>query len=204
VDCCRRAGVSPVVPSSIRGRGSITVGLATGWEFRQPVQSAKANVPPRWHSLPILPVACRAQRSCLANEWPTNDQWHDRRTWRSCHLPGTSLSGWPDLNRRPLRPEYSQLILPHSQHQDEETDAETIRGVREHAGHRLCLAVLLTGLAPQRSARSCVHSDPRHGILKYRRQPVRGAQGRLVTANLNDKPVTNDQGPNRCEQRSGP
>ena len=24
------------------------------------------------------------------------------------------------MNRRPLRPEYSQLILPHSQHQDEE------------------------------------------------------------------------------------
>jgi hypothetical protein len=142
--------------------------------------------------------------SCLANEWPTNDQWHDRRTWRSCHLPGTSLSGWPDLNRRPLRPEYSLLILPHSQHQDEVTDAETIRGVREHASHRLCLAVLLAGPAPQRSARSRVHSDPHHGILKYRRQPVRGAQGRLVTANLNDKPVTNDQGPDRCGQRSGP
>ena len=42
--------------------------------------------------------------SCLANEWPTSDQWHDRRAWRSCHLPGTSLSGWPDLNRRPHRP----------------------------------------------------------------------------------------------------
>ena len=66
-------------------------------EGREPVQPAKADVPPRWHFLPILPVACRAQRSCLANEWPTNDQWHDRRTWRSCHLPGTSLSGWPDL-----------------------------------------------------------------------------------------------------------
>jgi len=64
--------------------------------------------------------------------------------------------------------------------------------------------VLLAGLAPQRSARSRVHSDPHHGILKYRRQSVRGAQGRLVTANLNDKPVTNDQGPDRCRQRSGP
>jgi transposase InsO family protein len=41
----------------------------------------------------------------LAPHGPTNDQWHDRRVWRSCHLPGTSLSGWPDLNRRPLRPE---------------------------------------------------------------------------------------------------
>ena len=37
------------------------------------------------------------------------------------------------MNRQPLRPEYSQLILPQSQHQDEETDAETIRGVHEHA-----------------------------------------------------------------------
>jgi hypothetical protein len=71
-----------------------------------------------------------------------------------------TMPGWPDLNRRPLRPEYSQLILPHSQHQDEATDAETIRGVREHASHGLRLAVLLGGLAPQRSARSRVHSDP--------------------------------------------
>ena len=96
--------IEPLTPS-IRRRGSITAGLAAGGECRQPVQPAKADVPPQWHSLPILPVACRAQSSCLANEWPTNDQWHDRRAWRSCHLPGTSLSGWPDLNRRPLRPE---------------------------------------------------------------------------------------------------
>ena len=120
---------------------------------------------------------------------------------------GSDLLVWVEL--RGFEPAASssrirQLILPHSQHQDEATDAETIRGVREHASHRLCLAVLLAGLAPQRSARSRVHSDPHHGILKYRRQPVRGAQGRLVTANLNDKPVTNDQGPDRYGQRSGP
>jgi hypothetical protein len=166
--------------------------------------SCEGRCPAAVPFLPILPVASRAQRSCLANGWPTNDQWRDRRAWRSRHLPGPSLSGWPDLNRRPLRPEYSQLILPHSQHQDEATDAETIRGVREHASHWLARPVLLAGLAPQRSARSRVHSDPHHGILKYRRQPVRGAQGRPVTANLNDKPVTNDQGPDRCRQRSGP
>jgi AraC-like DNA-binding protein len=46
------------------------------------------------------------------------------------------------MNRRPLRPEYSELILPHSRRQDEATDAETIRGVREHASHRLSLARL--------------------------------------------------------------
>src|SRR6266536_964781 len=43
--------------------------------------------------------------SWAANESPTNDQRPDRRTGRSGRLPGTCWSGWPDLNRRPLRPE---------------------------------------------------------------------------------------------------
>jgi hypothetical protein len=92
-DCCSSR---PIMTQS---------GDITGGAGREAVQPVKADVSPRWHSLPIVPVAGRAQRSCLANEWPTRDKWHDRRTWRSCHLPGTSLSGWPDLNRRPLRPE---------------------------------------------------------------------------------------------------
>jgi hypothetical protein len=48
-------GFRPLFPSAIRGRGSITAGLATRGEFRQPVQAAKADVRPRWHFLSILP-----------------------------------------------------------------------------------------------------------------------------------------------------
>ena len=97
--------IEPLTVSMRMRAGPATTGLAQGGEGLEPVQPARADVLPRWHSLPMLPVACRTQRSDLANGWPTNDQRHDRRAWRSCHLPGTSLSGWPDLNRRPLRPE---------------------------------------------------------------------------------------------------
>ena len=96
-------GVDPAAPSHQRLGVRSRSGLPE--RQREAVQAARADAPTRWHSLPILLAACRAAGSSLANEWPTNDQWHDRRTWRSCHLPGTSLSGWRDLNRRPLRPE---------------------------------------------------------------------------------------------------
>jgi len=42
---------------------------------RRPL-SRRAGIPCR-----PFPIACHAQRSWLANEWPTNDQWHDRRAW---------------------------------------------------------------------------------------------------------------------------
>ena len=100
------AGFEPLAPSmGTRVKFRHGPGLPSG---RGAVQLVRADAVPRWHSLPILLAACRAPGSCLANEWPTNDQRHDRRAWRSCHLPGTSLSGWPDLNRRPLRPEPSE------------------------------------------------------------------------------------------------
>ncbi len=74
------------------------------------VQPVRGGAVPRWHSLAVLLGSCRVPGSSLANEWPTNDQCHDRHAWRSWHLAGNSLSGWPDLNRRPLRPELSALV----------------------------------------------------------------------------------------------
>ena len=83
--------------------GSLNAGEAT--TGRGSVQSRTANAPTQSRPLPILPGACHAAGSGPANERPTNDQWHDHHAGRSCHLPATTWSGWPDLNRRPLRPE---------------------------------------------------------------------------------------------------
>jgi hypothetical protein len=90
--------------------GSLDAGGGTAG--RGGVQSRTANARTQSRPLPILPGACHAAGSGPANERPTNDQWHDHHAGRSCHLPATTWSGWPDLNRRPLRPETSRQCSP--------------------------------------------------------------------------------------------
>ncbi len=60
-------------------------------------------------SVPAARGLCGTARPNPADKPRTNDQRSDRRTGRSGRLPGTFWSGWPDLNRRPLRPEARRI-----------------------------------------------------------------------------------------------
>jgi hypothetical protein len=160
----------------------------TGREGREEaIHPVKADVSPRWPSLPIVPVAGRAQRSCLANEWPTSDQWHDRRTWRSCHLPGTSLSGVAGFepaasSSRTQRA--TELLDPRRWRIQQSRAMQFWRQWLQPSAARADHATVGSpGAIPRRR----VHTDHVPRIAPCRRDSLRDGRYPLVTANLTDK-----------------
>jgi hypothetical protein len=73
-----RYAVDPQVAAAVPREASPAGACRMG---RGAVQLVRADAVPRRHSLPILLAMCQAPGSGLANEWPTNDQCHDRRVW---------------------------------------------------------------------------------------------------------------------------